>query len=240
MMSNDFNEDFNSIGGAPMDIRLETLINMGYNEKQIRRIGMHSKWYQLRLDILSIISSAILELKDENYGDALISLSTIIAQMSSDDMCDIMEEIFTDQKFINSYEYLVGKLFGTNGLMARCIANVPEVSSEQRQIFNEVITTIRKNSSYTNMRNELLSDLGYNEKLFRVSVYIKSFKETHLLNYHNSNIALHHLEILAVSSMYIISFLYDIIGIIERKSDDIIKEIKNNKKEESVENGENE
>lgn len=239
MMSNDFNEDFNSIGGVPMDIRLETLIKMGYNEKQIRGIGMHSKWYQLKLDMLSTISSAILELKDENYGDALITLSDIIKQMSSNDMRDIMEEIFTDQRFINSYEQLVDELFGTNGLMTRCIASVPEASSEERQIFNEIITTIRKNSSYTNMRNELLSDLDYNEKLSRVSGYIESFKRTHCLKY-GSNIALHHLEILAVSSMYIISFLYDIIGIIERESDDIIKEIKNNKKEESVENGENE
>ena len=222
-----------------MDIRLETLIGIGYNEKQIRGIGIHSKWYQLRLDILSTISSAILELKDENYGDALISLSTIIAQMSSDDMCDTMEEIFTDQRFINSYERLVDELFGTNGLMTRCIASVPEASSEERQIFNEVITTIRNNPLYTNTRNELLSDLDYNEKLSRVSGYIESFKRTHCLRY-GSNIALHHLEILAVSSMYIISFLYDIIGIIERKSDDIIKEVKNNKKEESVENGENE
>ena len=222
-----------------MDIRLETLIGIGYNEKQIRGIGIHSEWYQLRLDMLSTISSAILELKDENYGDALITLSTIIAQMSSDDMRDTMEEIFTDQKFINSYECLVDKLFGTNGLMVRCIANVPKAPSEPYRIFNEVIMTIRNNSSYTNMRNELLSDLGYNEKLYRVSGYIESFKRTHCLK-HGSNIALHHLEILAVSSMYIISFLYDIIGIIERKSDDIIKEIKNNKKEESVENGENE
>lgn len=239
MMNNYFNEDFNSIGGAPMDIRLETLIKMGYNEKQIRGIGMHSKWYQLKLDMLSTVSSAILELKDENYGDALITLSDIIKQMSSNDMRDIMEEIFTDQRFINSYEQLVDELFGTNGLMTRCIASVPKASSEERQIFNEVITTIRNNPLYTNTRNELLSDLDYNEKLSRVSGYIESFKRTHCLKY-GSNIALHHLEILAVSSMYIISFLYDIIGIIERKSDDIIKEIKNNKKEESVENGENE
>lgn len=222
-----------------MDIRLETLIGIGYNEKQIRGIGIHSKWYQLRLDILSTISSAILELKDENYGDALISLSTIIAQMSSDDMRDTMEEIFTDQRFINSYEQLVGELFGTNGLMTRCIASVPEVSSEERQIFNEVITTIRSNLFYTNMRNELLSDLDYNEKLSRVSGYIESFKRTHYLR-HGSNVALHHLEILAVSSMHIISFLHDVLDIIKCKSDDIIKEIKNDKKEESIENGETE
>lgn len=222
-----------------MDIRLETLIGIGYNEKQIRGIGIHSKWYQLRLDILSTISSAILELKDENYGDALISLSTIIAQMSSDDMRDTMEEIFTDQRFINSYEQLVDELFGTNGLMTRCIASVPEVSSEERQIFNEVITTIRSNLFYTNMRNELLSDLDYNEKLSRVSGYIESFKRTHYLR-HGSNVALHHLEILAVSSMHIISFLHDVLDIIKCKSDDIIKEIKNDKKEESVKNGEDE
>ena len=222
-----------------MDIRLETLIGIGYNEKQIRGIGIHSKWYQLRLDILSTISSAILELKDENYGDALISLSTIIAQMSSDDMCDTMEEIFTDQRFINSYEQLVDELFGTNGLMTRCIASVPEASSEERQIFNEVITTIRNNPLYTNTRNELLSDLDYNEKLSRLSGYIESFKRTHCLKY-GSNVALHHLEILAVSSMHIISFLHDVLDIIKCKSDDIIKEIKNDKKEESIENGETE
>ena len=222
-----------------MDIRLETLIGIGYNEKQIRGIGIHSKWYQLRLDIRSTISSAILELKDENYGDALISLSTIIAQMSSDDMCDTMEEIFTDQRFINSYEQLVDELFGTNGLMTRCIASVPEASLEEHQIFNEVIITIRNNPLYTNTRNELLSDLDYNEKLSRVSGYIESFKRTHFLRY-GGNVALHHLEILAVSSMHIISFLNDVLDIIKHKSDDIIKEIKNDKKEESVKNGEDE
>ena len=222
-----------------MDIRIETLIGIGYNEKQIRGIGIHSEWYQLRLDILSTISSAILELKDENYGDALIVLSDIIKQMSSNDMRDIMEEIFTDQRFINSYEQLVDELFGTNGLMMRCIASVPEASSEERQIFNEIITTIRNNPSYTNTRNELLSDLDYNEKLSRVSGYIESFKRTHCLRY-GSNVALHHLEILAVSSMHIISFLHDVLDIIKCKSDDIIKEIKNDKKEESVENGEDE
>ena len=222
-----------------MDIRLETLIGIGYNEKQIRGIGIHSKWYQLRLDILSTISSAILDLKDENYGDALISLSSIIAQMTSDDICATIEEIFTDQRFINSYEQLVDELFGTNGLMTRCIASVPEASSEERQIFNEVITTIRNNPSYTNMRNELLSDLDYNEKLSRVSGYIESFKRTHCLKY-GSNVALHHLEILAVSSMHIISFLHDVLDIIKCKSDDIIKEIKNDIKEESIENGETE
>ena len=226
-------------GGVSMDIRIETLIEIGYNEKQIRGIGIHSKWYQLRLDILSTISSAILELKDENYGDALISLSTIIAQMSSDDMRDTMEEIFTDQRFINSYEQFVDELFGTNGLMTRCIASIPEASSEERQIFNEVITTIRNNPLYTNTRNELLSDLDYNEKLSRLSGYIESFKRTHCLRY-GSNVALHHLEILAVSSMHIISFLHDVLDIIKCKSDDIIKEIKNDKKEESVKNGEDE
>lgn len=222
-----------------MDIRLETLIGIGYNEKQIRGIGIHSKWYQLRLDILSTISSAILELKDENYGDALITLCNIIQQLSSDDMRDIMEEMFADQRFIISYEQLVDELFGTNGLMMRCIASVPEASSEERQIFNEIITTIRNNPSYTNTRNELLSDLDYNEKLSRVSGYIESFKRTHCLRY-GSNVALHHLEILAVSSMHIISFLHDVLDIIKCKSDDIIKEIKNDKKEESVENGEDE
>ena len=178
-------------------------------------------------------------MKDENYGDALISLSTIIAQMSSDDICDTMEEIFTDQRFINSNEQLVDELFGTNGLMTRCIASVPEASSEERQIFNEVIATIRNNPLYTNTRNELLSDLDYNEKLSRVSGYIESFKRTHCLRC-SSNVALHHLEILTVSSMHIISFLNDVLDIIKHKSDDIIKEIKNDKKEESVENGENE
>lgn len=222
-----------------MDIRLETLIGIGYNEKQIRGIGIHSKWYQLRLDILSTISSAILELKDENYGDALITLCNIIQQLSSDDMRDIMEEMFADQRFIISYEQLVDELFGTNGLMMRCIASVPEASSEERQIFNEIITIIRNNPSYTNTRNELLSDLDYNEKLSRVSGYIESFKRTHCLRY-GSNVALHHLEILAVSSMHIISFLHDVLDIIKCKSDDIIKEIKNDKKEESVENGEDE
>lgn len=226
-------------GGVYMDIRLETLIGIGYNEKQIRGIGIHSKWYQLRLDILSTISSAILELKDENYGDALITLCNIIQQLSSDDMRDIMEEMFADQRFIISYEQLVDELFGTNGLMMRCIASVPEASSEERQIFNEIITTIRNNPSYTNTRNELLSDLDYNEKLSRVSGYIESFKRTHCLRY-GSNVALHHLEILAVSSMHIISFLHDVLDIIKCKSDDIIKEIKNDKKEESVENGEDE
>lgn len=222
-----------------MDIRLETLIKLGYNEEQIRKINIHSKWYQLRLDILSTISSAILELKDENYGDALISLSSIIAQMTSDDICATIEEIFTDQRFINSYEQLVDELFGTNGLMTRCIASVPEASSEERQIFNEVIITIRNNPLYTNTRNELLSDLDYNEKLSRLSGYIESFKRTHCLKY-GSNVALHHLEILAVSSMHIISFLHDVLDIIKCKSDDIIKEIKNDKKEESIENGETE
>lgn len=223
-----------------MDIRLETLLKLGYNDDQVYGMGMHSKLYQSRLDIQSSISNAISELKDKNYNRALIILSDIIKQLASDKMRNVVEEISTDQKFINSYKYLINKLFGTVGLMMRC-TNGPNVASELSQIFDEVITAIRHDALYNDVCNELLSDLlDYSEKLLRVSNYIKSFNETLFLNYAQNNIALHHKELIVVSCMYVISFLYDVIDTMKRRSNDIINEIKNNKEEESTENGESE
>lgn len=220
-----------------MDVRLETLMKLGYSEDQIRKMSMHSKLYQLKFDIRSDISDAISELKDKNYNRALVVLSNIIKQLASDEMRDVVEEISTDKKFIDSYEYFINKVFGTDGLMMRC-THGPSVPSDLNEVFDEVITTIRHDTSYTNVRNELLSDLDYSEKLVRVSRYIRSFNDTVYLNYNANNIALHYKEIVAVSGMYIISFLYDVIDIIESRSNTIINEIKNNKKEESTENGE--
>lgn len=224
-----------------MDIRLETLIKLGYDEEQIRKINIHSELYQLKFDMHANISNAISEMKNENYSSTLVILSETIKQLSSDGMSNIMKVIFDDQRFVNSYECLVDKLFGTHGLIMRCAVSGPAMSSDLREIFDNVVATIRNQLSYGNVYSELMTNaIDYSEKLLKVSGYIKSFRETIYLNYHNNKIASHHEEVTAISGMHIISFLYDVIGIIERKSDDIIKEIKNNKKEESIENGETE